>query len=76
MNDTLASDSRVAEVEDLDFEPGSFDAMRCRRLGPVLFPDPARALRSMRRALKSGGAALSLGADRAARHAPSRSGTS
>lgn len=41
-------------AEDLDVAPASFDAVICR-LGLMLFPDPAKALTAMRRALKPGG---------------------
>jgi precorrin-6B methylase 2 len=41
-------------AEDLDLAVGSFDAVICR-LGLMLFADPARALRAVRRALRPGG---------------------
>ncbi len=45
---------RVADGEDLQVEPASFDAAVCR-LGLMLFPDPLQGLREMRRALRPGG---------------------
>ena len=44
----------VADGENLDLEPGSFDAVICR-LGLIYFPDRQRALHGMRRALRPGG---------------------
>jgi precorrin-6B methylase 2 len=41
-------------AEDLDLAAESFDAVICR-LGLMLFADPARALRAVRRALRPGG---------------------
>ena len=46
--------AQVADGEDLGVEAASFDAVVCR-LGLMLFPDPARALREMHRALRAGG---------------------
>ncbi len=45
---------RVADGEDLQVEPGSFDAAVCR-LGLMFFPDPLQGLREMHRALRPGG---------------------
>lgn len=45
---------RVADGEDLQVEPASFDAAVCR-LGLMLFPNPLQGLREMRRALRPGG---------------------
>jgi SAM-dependent methyltransferase len=45
---------RIADAENLDVEPGTFDAVVCR-LGLMLFPDPLQALREMHRALRPGG---------------------
>lgn len=45
---------QVADGEDLQVEPASFDAVVCR-LGLMLFGDPLRALVEMRRVLKPGG---------------------
>lgn len=45
---------QVADGEDLQVEPGSFDAVVCR-LGLMLFGDPVRALAEMHLALKPGG---------------------
>ena len=45
---------RVADGEDLQVKPASFDAAVCR-LGLMLFPDPLQGLREMHRALRPGG---------------------
>ncbi len=45
---------QIADGEDLQVEPASFDAVVCR-LGLMLFTDPMRALGEMHRALKPGG---------------------
>jgi SAM-dependent methyltransferase len=45
---------RVTDGEDLEVEPGSFDAV-ISRLGLMYFPDLQQALREMRRALRDGG---------------------
>ena len=49
----------TADGESLDVTEGSFDAA-ISRLGIMLFPDPASALRSMWRALKPGGRACTM----------------
>jgi ubiquinone/menaquinone biosynthesis C-methylase UbiE len=46
--------TRVADGEDLQLEPASFDAAVCR-LGLMFFPDPLRGLRGLHRALRPGG---------------------
>jgi SAM-dependent methyltransferase len=51
--------TKVADGEELDVEPGSFDAAVCR-LGLMLFPDPARALRGMHRALRPHGGVCTM----------------
>ncbi len=50
---------RVADGEDLQVEPASFDAAVCR-LGLMFFPDPLRGLREMQRALRPGGGACTV----------------
>ena len=50
---------RVADGEDLQLEPGSFDAAVCR-LGLMLFPNPLQGLREMHRALRPGGGACTV----------------
>ena len=45
---------RVADGEDLQVEPGTFDAAVCR-LGLMFFPDPLQGLREIHRALRPGG---------------------
>ena len=49
----------VVDGEALNFEPESFDAAVCR-LGLMFFPDPARGLGEMFRALKPGGHACTM----------------
>ncbi|HET7526708.1 MAG TPA: class I SAM-dependent methyltransferase [Burkholderiaceae bacterium] len=49
----------VADGEELDVAPGSFDAAVCR-LGLMLFPDPLRGLRQMQRALRAGGGVCTM----------------
>lgn len=49
----------VADGEALGLAEASFDAAICR-LGLMFFPDPARGLREMARALKAGGRACSV----------------
>ena len=44
----------VADGEDLQVEPGAFDAAVCR-LGLMFFPDPLQGLAEMHRALRPGG---------------------
>lgn len=46
--------TRVADAEELDVPPGSFDAAVCR-LGLMLMPQPGRAVQAMVRALRGGG---------------------
>jgi ubiquinone/menaquinone biosynthesis C-methylase UbiE len=45
---------RVVDVENLDLEPRSFDAAICR-IALMLFPDPQKALATIRRMLKPDG---------------------
>lgn len=45
---------RVVDAENLDLEPGSFDAAICR-IALMLFLDPRKALAAIRQALKPGG---------------------
>ncbi len=46
-------ETRVMDAENLDLNADSFDAVICR-LGLHTFPDPPKALREMRRAMKPG----------------------
>jgi SAM-dependent methyltransferase len=46
--------TRVLDGEDLDVEPGTFDAV-ISRVGLIYFPDRAAALHGIRRALRPGG---------------------
>jgi ubiquinone/menaquinone biosynthesis C-methylase UbiE len=46
--------TRVLDGENLDVEPGSFDAV-ISRVGLIYFPDQQKALTGMRKALKPGG---------------------
>ncbi len=50
----LQVETRVMDGENLDVADGSFDAV-ISRVGLIYFPDQARALRGMRRALRPGG---------------------
>jgi ubiquinone/menaquinone biosynthesis C-methylase UbiE len=59
--------TQVADGEELDVEPGSFDAAVCR-LGLMLFPDPARAVRAMHRALRPHGGVCTMVFGRAERN--------
>ena len=52
-------ETRAADGENLDVPEAAFDAAICR-LGLMLFPDPARGLREMFKALKPGGRACTL----------------
>src|SRR5260370_29995255 len=47
-------ETRVLDGENLDVEPGAFDAV-ISRVGLIYFPDQQKALSGMRRALKPGG---------------------
>ena len=51
--------TRVMDAEQLDLEDDAFDAVICR-LGLMLLPHRARALREIRRVLKSGGKLAAL----------------
>jgi len=52
-------DTQVADGENLTVTESSFDVAICR-LGLMLFPDPAKGLREMFRALKPGGRACAM----------------
>jgi ubiquinone/menaquinone biosynthesis C-methylase UbiE len=52
-------ETRVMDAETLDIDPDSFDAAICR-LGLMLFSDPPKALREIRRVLKRGGKLAAL----------------
>ena len=52
-------DVQTADGENLNVAEASFDAAICRR-GLMFFPDPARGLREMFRALKPGGRACTM----------------
>jgi ubiquinone/menaquinone biosynthesis C-methylase UbiE len=47
-------ETRILDGENLDVEPGTFDAV-ISRVGLIYFPDQHKALTDMHRALKSGG---------------------
>jgi ubiquinone/menaquinone biosynthesis C-methylase UbiE len=51
--------TRVMDSENLDLEADSFDAVICR-LGLMLFSDPPKALRGMRRVVRPGGKVAAL----------------
>ncbi|MEO6032606.1 MAG: class I SAM-dependent methyltransferase [Burkholderiaceae bacterium] len=52
-------ETRVADGENLQLDPQSFDAAVCR-LGLMLFPQPLQGLREMQQALKPGARACTL----------------
>jgi ubiquinone/menaquinone biosynthesis C-methylase UbiE len=52
-------ETRVMNAENLDLDADSFDAVICR-LGLMLFSNPAKALRGIRRVLKPGGKIAAL----------------
>lgn len=52
-------ETRVADGEDLGLDHATFDAAFCR-LGLMLFPDPAKGLCEMHRALRPGGKAVTM----------------
>jgi len=52
-------ETQVADGEELKVGEASFDAAVCR-LGLMFFPDPAKGLREMHRALKPGGMACTM----------------
>ena len=51
--------TRVMDSENLNLDADSFDAVICR-LGLMLFSDPPKALRGMRRVVRSGGKVAAL----------------
>lgn len=51
--------TRVADAEDMEVEPASFDAVVCR-LGLMFLPNPLQGLRGMHRALRVGGGVCTL----------------
>ena len=52
-------ETRIMDGENLDLDADSFDAVICR-LGLHNFPDPAKAVRGMRRVVKPGGKVAAL----------------
>jgi ubiquinone/menaquinone biosynthesis C-methylase UbiE len=52
-------DTRVMDSENLNLDADSFDAVICR-LGLMLFSDPPKALRGMRRVVRPGGKVAAL----------------
>jgi len=46
-------DTRIMDAENLDLDPDTFDAVICRS-GLMLFPNPPKALRGMRKVVKPG----------------------
>jgi ubiquinone/menaquinone biosynthesis C-methylase UbiE len=52
-------ETRVMDTENIDLDADSFDAVVCQ-LGLMLFPDPAKVLRSMRRVVRPGGKVAAL----------------
>jgi SAM-dependent methyltransferase len=53
------AETRVMDAENIDLKPESFDAAVCQ-LGLMLFPDPAKVLRAIRRVIRSGGKVAAL----------------
>ena len=51
--------TRVMDAENIDLDADSFDAVVCQ-LGLMLFPDPAKVLRAMRRVVRPGGKVAAL----------------
>jgi ubiquinone/menaquinone biosynthesis C-methylase UbiE len=52
-------ETRVMDAENIDLDADSFDAVVCQ-LGLMLFPDPAKVLRAMRRVVRPGGKVAAL----------------
>jgi SAM-dependent methyltransferase len=52
-------ETRVMDAENIDLDPDSFDAVICQ-LGLMLFPDPAKVLRAMRRVVRPEGKVAAL----------------
>src|SRR4029450_9521399 len=52
-------ETRVVDAENLDLDADSFDAVICQ-LGLMVFPNPAKVLRAMRRVVRQGGKVATL----------------
>ncbi len=52
-------ETRVMDAENIDLDAESFDAVICQ-LGLMLFPDPVKVLRAMRRVVRPGGKVAAL----------------
>jgi len=52
-------ETRVMDAENIDLDADSFDAVICQ-LGLMVFPDPAKVLRAMRRVVRQGGKVAAL----------------
>lgn len=52
-------ETRVVDAENLDLDADSFDTVICQ-LGLMLFPNPAKVLRGMRRVVRQGGKVAAL----------------
>lgn len=52
-------ETRVVDAENLDLDSDSFDAVICQ-LGLMVFPNPAKVLRAMRRVVRQGGKVATL----------------
>jgi ubiquinone/menaquinone biosynthesis C-methylase UbiE len=52
-------ETRVVDAENLDLDADSFDAVICQ-LGLMVFPNPAKVLRAMRRVVRQGGKVAAL----------------
>jgi ubiquinone/menaquinone biosynthesis C-methylase UbiE len=52
-------ETRVMDAENIDLDADSFDAVICQ-LGLMVFPNPAKVLRAMRRVVRQGGKVATL----------------
>ena len=52
-------ETRLMDAENIDLDADSFDAVICQ-LGLMVFPNPAKVLRAMRRVLRQGGKVAAL----------------
>jgi ubiquinone/menaquinone biosynthesis C-methylase UbiE len=52
-------ETRVVDAENLDLDADSFDAVLCQ-LGLMVFPNPGKVLKSMRRVVRQGGKVATL----------------
>ena len=62
-------ETRVMDAESLDLDEDSFDAVICR-FGLMLFPNPQKVLRAMRRVVRPGGKVAALAFSTAEKNPP------